>query len=542
MKGLPLSDMKKVSEDKKSATFRHKDGHEIKIAIGSLSPDMRKQLASLPVHAAEGDDVVAPSAPPYLAPNPSDEPVPTPLPGPGSGVIPADAADVALKSAGMQGVNPHPMDAQPSADPEPDEPQPVKPSGPAPLPADLEHGDAPGSHSSVEQELPPAQKLMSNDQALMQDLNNGHITPKSYGDLFANSGTLGKIGAIFGLMVSGAGAGLSHQPNMMMEMMNREIERDLEAQKHSKYNQINLLKLSQQGKLNNAEIDLKAKQGVYTQAQADKMKTENDIMTQTQARMNANRLAFHKIATIAASYPPGSKEQAEAQKQMALISSMVDTTQYHLADVAQSKLAFMNALKSPGSSGQGGEFQDQNMFLRATGNADLAKSRESKYVPGVGSADVDVPEDVRNKITAHQDVDRIMQNVLDFANKHGTGTSYKDRQQGATLMNQLQSKIRVAEDQGVFKKSEAEFMRDTVGDNPAGFLAAYKTNPKVSELRNLKLDEYKNLLKNRGLPYKPMNKTETSSGGENQSDQAMAWAQANSGDPRAAQILKKLGK
>ena len=51
MKKLPLdlSKFRKVSSDGKTSTFKHRDGHEIKIAHSKLSGEMRAQLDKLPI-------------------------------------------------------------------------------------------------------------------------------------------------------------------------------------------------------------------------------------------------------------------------------------------------------------------------------------------------------------------------------------------------------------------------------------------------------------------------------------------------------------
>lgn len=69
-----------------------------------------------------------------------------------------------------------------------------------------------------------------------QDIASGKITPATYHSLFAKKDTLGKIGTVFGLLLSGAGSGLSKQPNMLLHMMDKQIDQDLEAQKANKDN------------------------------------------------------------------------------------------------------------------------------------------------------------------------------------------------------------------------------------------------------------------------------------------------------------------
>ncbi len=66
------------------------------------------------------------------------------------------------------------------------------------------------------------------------DLASGAIKPKTYSDLYNDKSTLGKVGTIFGLMLSGAGSGLTGQPNALLHMMDKQIAQDLEAQKANK--------------------------------------------------------------------------------------------------------------------------------------------------------------------------------------------------------------------------------------------------------------------------------------------------------------------
>lgn len=76
-------------------------------------------------------------------------------------------------------------------------------------------------------------------KALGNDISTGKITPKTYHDLYESKSTLGKIGTLFGLMLSGAGSGLTHQPNAVLGMMNDTINRDLDAQKTNAAGKLN---------------------------------------------------------------------------------------------------------------------------------------------------------------------------------------------------------------------------------------------------------------------------------------------------------------
>jgi hypothetical protein len=113
---------------------------------------------------------------------------------------------------------------------------------------------------------PTVEELNNHDAMLSQDFAQGHIAPKTYQQLFNDEKLPGKIGTLFGLLVSGAGAGLTHQPNAVMEMMNKEIERDLEGQKSSNTNAQNWYKASLQHELQKAQIPLLQSQAAQAKA------------------------------------------------------------------------------------------------------------------------------------------------------------------------------------------------------------------------------------------------------------------------------------
>lgn len=94
----------------------------------------------------------------------------------------------------------------------------------------------------------------NDDLQYWQDREKGLIHPKTASELFHEKSTLGKLGTLFGLMISGAGSGLAHQPNALMEMMNKELDRDLEGQKASKENAMNYYRLQQSHDMNQAQI------------------------------------------------------------------------------------------------------------------------------------------------------------------------------------------------------------------------------------------------------------------------------------------------
>ncbi len=131
-----------------------------------------------------------------------------------------------------------------------------------------------------------------------QDLADNKITPKTYHDILGTTtdengkrvekGALGKLGTLFGLFMSGMGSGVSHQPNVLLHMMDKEIERDLEAQKNSKEGARNLLSIPNAHNLQQAQAaehkQRTLNEGVEGSKQAaiagkvlDKMHIKNDL-------------------------------------------------------------------------------------------------------------------------------------------------------------------------------------------------------------------------------------------------------------------------
>lgn len=77
-----------------------------------------------------------------------------------------------------------------------------------------------------------------------EDIKAGHIDPSRVWD---NKSSMGKVSTAIGIMLSGIGSGLSGQSNMAMDVLNKEIDRDIDAQKANISNKNNMLHaLSQQ--------------------------------------------------------------------------------------------------------------------------------------------------------------------------------------------------------------------------------------------------------------------------------------------------------
>lgn len=150
---------------------------------------------------------------------------------------------------------------------------------------------------------PTAQEMNAHDDDFHQALQQGAITPEKYPDLLANKSTAGKIMTLFGLMVSGAGSGLSHQPNLLMDMMNKEIDRDLEAQKQTKANAMNMWNLNYQHQLQQLQARQIAAGIPLTQANTELAKQQAAIAAQTAAKNKITLDMLNRLQNASANSP-----------------------------------------------------------------------------------------------------------------------------------------------------------------------------------------------------------------------------------------------
>lgn len=226
------------------AVFQHPDGHEIKIAVSGLSPNMRKRLENLPLHKGEAKDGEVIQA---LEPDTSSQERGMP-----SGAPAQEMAQPPAQPQAQAGTSPD-VNAVPTQEMAQNAPQtqPQQPPATAQAPAEQIPSMPQESPQQMADRL-EAEKL-SEHIKFAQDAANGKITPKTFKDLLSKDysdpkhpegvekSMLGKLGSFFGLLLSGAGSGLSGQSNAVIDMMNNEIQRDIDAQKSTKENARNFL-------------------------------------------------------------------------------------------------------------------------------------------------------------------------------------------------------------------------------------------------------------------------------------------------------------
>lgn len=439
---MNLKKFKKIKDEQDKAIFRNDKGHEITVAKKELTKSQLNDLNSLPLHAADGADIQQPLPAYEQAPQPQLQ---------------------------EQGAVQQQMAAQP-----------------------------------VEQQLTPQQKY---DQARAEYINqnaaqlgeeaakwdhdqvNGHITPKTYQDLFAKKDTLGKIGTVFGMLLSGAGSGLAHQPSAMLDLMNKELDRDLEAQKQSKENARNYMSLNVENELRKANIG--------------KMTTETQGLAITNAKNQMLLNSVHHLQDLNNRLPLN--ERAKGQQILDVVIKPGAMNQ-----IQQNNLNTAQALADHPEGG----FQQKMKTLQEMemlGMPEAGKVRgemQEQHVPGYGDSSIPVPKDVRDELIGKMEYDRAAKAYIDFANKYKNNWMNLDpksreqiKNQGIALATNVQNMSRAKNNGGVWKAGEQSFIENSVPNQPATWSAGFNAIPKLQQTIKDNEAETRNLAKGHGLPF-----------------------------------------
>lgn len=534
---LNLANLKKISSDENSTTFKHPHGHSIKIAHSGLQESLRNELEKIPLHKnptsmakkyagggavknyAEGtpDEPVSNDKPPVVinvgaqpqvsnapvAPNPQSSPQAVPQP---------QAAAPAPQNPDLPPVAP--------VDPDMPENQSVADQGKDVTPEQGPQGpSAPEAESNTEkpqQQGPQApqdpqqqfqqhkavalQDYTVEDKAFQNDLNNGHITPKTYQDLFANKGTLGKVGMLFGMLASGAGSGLSHQPNALMQLMNNEIQNDLAAQQQSKANAQNLIRLNQAHLMNEAQVG-------FTGAQAGLTNVEANTKAIAFSNMQANRIALDHIAQQVNRLPVGSPDRIKSEQALAMMYNSVNNENFNIASRAASASAYYKMLM--GQPGAGGEeaFQQKTAGMRMLGpqGTEMAKNLEEKHFPGLqGQASIPLSGEDRTAINSGIDFDQKLDRFINWTKNHSGDLSPSDINTGKAMAAELQGSYRLNTHGGVYKEGEQNFISKLIDEDPTKFFNDIRVVPQLQAISSENRARLNQLVKSKGFSgYNP---------------------------------------
>lgn len=400
-------------DDEVSKITSGEGGQEQNMSQPSAQPPV-----SININAQPGQQPQAQVQPPA--------PTPTPAPAPQAPQEPIPQTPGASGSWGEEPQAPQQSMEQPqpnSSETPSSSPQSQAsgPSQPTEVPKeDIQQPTFETHKEAVKQEMSKELQDWQNDQI------NGHIKPKTMHDLLwknddgSDKGLLGKIGTVFGLLLSGAGSGLTHQPNVLLSMLQKQIDNDIMSQTQSKSNAQNLFKINQQQALNDAQIKFQqGPQTKLTEAQAKAAETDANVKAFAMTRMMYNIKAFHEMAQLAQKYPVGSPQRAQADQQLAMMYPLIQGENLNIQDKAASASALANF---------GGQNGDNRQGLLMSGQGPIVQFREERSLPGVsGLANRPIPEETRKQILAMDTLDNKGKDVLTYVKKHSGTWNPKTR-------------------------------------------------------------------------------------------------------------------
>lgn len=514
---LDLTKFKHEKSDEKTTTLKHKDGHMLTIANKALSPKMQEQLKALApqeeskkeyakggkvkMYADPEEEVSSQDSAPTeddtkqeeiknieenKAPESSNDPLKglnininaAPQPPGANTVLAAPQADTqSTQPVGTDTVL-APQSAQETTPTQDSTQASQMPGAATPSP----QGVAPQTPIQTEGPMQTFQKSKDEAKANLSEhasdyesaLSRGEIHPKTYHDLFASKSTLGKIGTIFGLLVAGAGAGLTRTPNAVIEMLDKEIDNDFQAQKQSKENAINFLKVSQEQAMREAQIK--------------GLNAETATKAFALAQVKSYQSAYHSMVEQTKKLPIGTPERTNAEQALAMMYPQVvgkinDINDQAAGAIAYNKMLFGNQANAPTDEAA---FQEKMKGLKILGpqGEKRAQEMEVRHIPGVsGQASRDISEQDRKEMVDHQKLSDAAKDVLDFSSKNTNlipGTASYNTGVAKSIV--LQQAIREGLLGTVFRESEKPLLQKFVDDNPAGAFKMFSTQPKLKAI------------------------------------------------------------
>jgi hypothetical protein len=315
-------------------------------------------------------------------------------------------------------------------------------------------------------------KLDQERQALLNDYNEGHIDPRR---LVKNMSTGQKILNGIGLILGGMGAGLTGQENLAAKMFQRQIDLDVEAQA--------------------AEMGKKKSLLEANFRQYGNMK---DAIDMTRAMLNDTTSNLLKME--AAKYQ-GSIAGARAMQQAGQLDR-------EAAGLAQQVAVRRALIQAQGGQGQGGGSPEATLNMLRVLDPQRAKEMQERYVPGVGFASIAVPDKAREEMTMRKELGAAVGQLMAYARLHsGTVMDRATVNKGETMAKLVQDLYRRANNQGVFKESEAEFVNGIIAQDPTAFFGGIRTQPKYQALLNDNSRALTGLFKTYGLNLPKVNFT-----------------------------------
>lgn len=317
-------------------------------------------------------------------------------------------------------------------------------------------------------------QLNSERAAIKADIANGHIDPDKFwtGYTAANGDKVAghnKVAAGIGMIL--AGFNPTNRPNAAIEMLNKQMDMGLEAQKQN---------------LNSSHNLLSANLAQY------KNLTDATMAT----RLQMNDAMQDKLGAAAAKATTAGAKNAALQAQSQLAQQAIP-----LAQTLQMRKTLMDlnssGNKTPGSVGKGVQYMTML-------NSEAGKEMQSRYYPPDDVlANKPIPQEVMNKLSAHHDLDNSIRDLYDFVQTHNTllpnTPDYVTGQQKALA---LQTKVREGMLNTVYREGEQPLLDKFINSNPAGMMKSLKTMPQLNELLGNNSRSMNTLKQDYGIPVK----------------------------------------
>lgn len=242
--------------------------------------------------------------------------------------------------------------------------------------------------------------------AYQADRTNGHIEAPH---MMQDKSTLSKLGTLFGLIVGGAGSGLSGQPNLAFQAMQNQLDRDFKAQMTSADNAQNYFRLNQQNLSNQSNIQM--------------TNTEKNIKAAANARIQMNWDALDALTKENSKLPEGSPARRSGDAVLAMLNDQVQKGNFSIGSQAATAAAQAKLLGLTGAPGQGGTNVTAMKVLGGDKGRTMADEIENKTISGIPEvagqkAARPITEQARNTITAMKTLDDKTKDLFNFINQH----------------------------------------------------------------------------------------------------------------------------
>lgn len=326
------------------------------------------------------------------------------------------------------------------------------------------------------QELMTTWKKQTQDlDALHKDYMKAMIDKKIEPNQFwENKSVPNKILTIIGLALGGAGAGASGQQNLGAQMLQRQIDADIDAQKANIGQKNNLLKMN-----------------------LDHFGNMRDATTMT--RLMLNDAADMQIKKAAA--------QAKGPEAKARLMQLVGDRMTQQQAAVQ-KMAIMRAVDQV-SNGENPEAANHVISaLRQAGMTKEAEDLNSRYVPGLGVAreatDAKVLKESKGALDSTLNGINQLKAIISRPMKSFNPT---DRAEAEVIEGQLKGPMRTALGLGILSEGDMKLLASMIA-NPTSLLSMDSSNRKrLDTLAQRMQDNFNTQARARGINIKPVSFT-----------------------------------